>query len=1061
MNFTLTGFALKRPVTVTMISISMLIIGVIAWYRMPLKFLPRVDRPVITCSIPYPGGTPEQVEQQITIPVEGEFRTVPGMRFMRTTSDSNGCSVFMLFNLDVDMTRATAEVRDRMERLKLKLPSDVDRMLLQRFSSTSIPVIAFGLFNEGDQEEFTYRVRTVIEPRIRRLKGVAHVEIHSPVQQKEVLIEFEQNKLRAMNLGLAEVIARLRESSLNLSVGQLQDGDLKYYVRVTGEYRRLEDMANIIIAPNGLRLREAADIRYSAREENVHVALDGMGGVVLLVVKESEANTVDTCNAVHAEMEQILNMPLFKGTAIKIFFDQSDLITRALKNLFQEGIYGGAMAICVLLFFLHRLLPTIIVSLAIPTSLVVALVFMFFTGMSLNLVTMVSMIIAVGMLVDNAIVVVENIIRHRQMGHNNIDSSMMGASEVGLAIFASTATTWVVFVPMYYLETGRMSVFMEQLGAPLIVSLGGSLLIALTVIPLAMSRMKMSRQANVFLDIERKMGSASQKAPGIVRWGLLLLGKIQLVPRIIRTYSRTLNSILNWRLASILVLSALIVITLYVPVRQVGMRDLPKLDTREVTVEVDLEQNYDMPMARDLFSDLETRINMRREELGIKNILCFHQASGGNIEVYLYTEDDDPKWKNPPFDTEQVLLILREDLPKNLPGATLSLNIADTGESGTSRGVSVRLRGDNTRILNDYAERFKLVMQKIPGLSDVTTDTETLKQEMQIKIDEPVAKRAGISPMIIAQTVDAALRGARLPYMKQGGREIPVWAQFREEDRKSKANLDNVTVMSPLGGLTPLNQLVDFSKDLSPASIRRVNGKNVTSITAKTDIDNLSQIRLDLTRAVRNFELPPGYIIEFGDELEELGENMFSFATTLLMAIALIYLVMAALFESFLLPLSILTTVPLSLGGSMWMLYFIGTPLDTVTLIGNILMVGVIVNNGIVIVDYINTLRTAGHDRQEAIIRAGIDRFRPVMMTALTTILGLVPLALAKTGGAATFAGLGQALIGGLSVGTMLTLIVVPLFYVLLDDFQRWCVNYFGGFSLLRRNAPAKTVKAG
>lgn len=1056
MNFSLPGFALKRPVTVIMLSISMLALGVIAWFSMPLKFLPRVDRPFIGCVIPYPGGSPAQVEQQIAIPVEGEFRTIPGLRRIRTVSGGDGCNVSLLFDLDTDMTVATAEVRDRMERLKLVLPAEVDRMLLQRFSSGSIPVLAFGVFRAGDEEEFTHLVRTVMAPRLRRLEGVAEIQVHSPIQEKEILIEFDQNNLRSMNLALAPLVATLRASSLNISVGQLSDAEQKYYVRAEGEYRTLDEIADIVVTPNGMRLKDVATVRYSSRDEDVHVSLDGKGGVVLLVIKESEANAVATCEAVNEELAHILEEPTFKGTAVKVFFDQAQLINRALNNLFSEGIYGAIMAIVVLFCFLHRVRPTLIVSLAIPTSLVVALVFMFFAKMSLNIVTMVSLIISVGMLVDNAIVVVENTIRHRQLGDDAITSAKKGASEVGLAIFASTATTLVVFAPMYYLETGRMSVFMEQLGLPLMVALLGSLLIALTLVPLTMSVMREPKHANVFKRMEEILESRASRIGRISKAFFGFLGRFGFLQRILDAYTASVLWTLRNRLAFLIILGGLVWLTMAVPMKAVGMRDLPKLDTREVTIDVKLEQNFDMAMARDVFKKIEEKIEIYREKLAIKNILSFHQVNSGVIQVYLYTEEDGPIGINPPYDTEEVMNTLKAELPSRVPGGELTFSIADTGDSGTARGITMRMRGDNTQILAEYAERFKQVMAKTPHLSDVTTDLERSKEEMRIAIDEPLAQKAGVSPLIVAQTVDAALRGARLPYMKEGGREVPVWVQFREEDRKSKTNLDNVAVAGEAGGgLFPLNQIVEYSRNPSPSSIQRVNGQNVVNLAAKSDTEDLAIVRKDLTEAIRNFYLPSGYTIEFGEELDELEENLFSFSTTFSMAVILIYIVMAALFESYLLPMSILTTVPLSLGGAEWLLFFTHTQMDTVTLIGCILMAGVIVNNGIVIVDHINSLRRKDDDRANVIAQAGCDRFRPVMMTALTTILGLVPLAMATTGGAATFSGLGRALIGGLTVGTMLTLFVVPVFYSIFDDFQQWLGNFFGSVLRLGRSSAA------
>ena len=1040
-GFTITDFALKRPISVIMISISFLGLGMVAWNRMPLKFLPEIDQPFMGCQIPYPGASPEQVEQEIAIPVEGEFQTIPGLRQIRTISNENGCFVSMLFSLDTDMSLATAEVRDRMERLKLVLPEEADRMMIQRFSTQSLPVMAVGVFHEGDQERFIHNVRTLMEPRLRRVPGVADVQVRTPVLEKEVLIEFDQDNLRSMNLALAQVVSALRESSLNVSVGSLTEGNTRYLVRALGEYRRIEDIKELIVSPNGLRLKDVATVSYDTRGDQAFVSLDGKGGAVLLVVKESEANTVETCEAARKEFEAVLKEPLFANTEEMVFFDQSELITGALDNLLNEGIYGALMAIGVLFVFLHRLTPTIIVALNIPCSLVVVLVFMFFAGMSLNLVTMVSLIISVGMLVDNAIVIVENIMRHREMGESPLESAKKGATEVGLAVTVSTLTSVVVFLPMFYLEAGQMSVFMAQLGFPLIVAQFGSLIVALALVPLTMSKLRADSHGNLFGRIARLSGGDAGRAPLLSRI-FAGLGRFGLVQRSINAYSWSLGFFLRQRLTALVLLAAMAAVTYYVPFQHIGMRSMPVLDTREVRIEIKLDQNYDIDMAQDLFALLQETMEAQREELGIKNILTFYEAGRGSIEAYLYTEEDGPKGIDPPYSTEEVMNILSARLGKLVPGAEMDIALAESGDSGGERGITLRMRGDDAHLLQEYADQFRMVMARIGQLNDVDTDVEKTKQEMQIRIDEPLAEQAGIPPLAIAQTVEAALRGARLPEMKQGAREIPVWAQFREEDRESRANLENVTVANAQGQLVPLNQLVNLTRSQSPATIHRVNGKNVVTLQAKVVGEDMMAVQQELRNAIDAFDLPVGYSIEFGEELVELNENALNFMSTMLMAVLLIYMVMAALFESYLLPLSIMTSVPLSLLGAVWTLFLTGTQLDTVTFIGCVVMSGLIVNNGIVIVDHINNLRKSGYSRFDAIMTGGQDRYRPVIMTALTTILGIVPLALADTGGAATFAGLGRALIGGMSMGTVLTLYVVPLFYTLIDDFQLWCTGF-------------------
>jgi len=1076
-NLSLPTFSLRRPVTVVMVTISTLCLGIIAWNRMPLNFLPRVDRPFIGVFIAYPGASPAQVEQQIAIPAEGELRTIPGVRRIRSTSTANGCDIGILFTLDTDMAAATADVRDRLERLKLVLPVEADKILIQRFSSGSIPVLAFGMFRDGDQDQFVHLMRTVVQPRLSRLEGVANVEILSPIQPREVLIEFDQHTLQSMNLNIAQLVQIIRENSISVSLGTLQDGSQKVYARLSGEYRKLDDIASMVVTPNGLRLRDIARVSYRSREEQQYVALDGAGGAVVLVIKESEANTVSTCRNVHKELEAILREPAFQNTTHHVFFDQSDLILRALRNLFYQGIYGSIMAISVLFFFMHKIIPTLIVSLSIPASLMVAIVFMFFTGMSLNIVTMVSMIVAVGMLVDNAIVVTENIIRRRQLGEPIREAAVNGAQEVGLAIVASTATTAVVFLPMYFIEVGRMSVFMEQLGGPLVVSLAGSLLVALTVVPLVMSRLKITRAGNIFEAIAkgflfRKSKEKTSKTvehghhsdrTGPIRKMIGLLGSLHPIQWVIDGYTMLLGLTLRRRLVFLLVLAGLIYLTWRIPMQVVGMRDMPKLDTREIRIDVALDQNYDMPRIANLFSKLEANINTLRETLGIKKILTLYGLNNGFLEVYLYTEDDDPKWKYPPYTTEEAMFILSQRLPDRVPGAELKFSMADAGRQEEGEGeITLSLRGDNSALLEGYAEQLRQLLKRHPLFTDATTNIEKSSQEIQLRIDDPLAKAAGISPMILAQTVDAALRGARMPFMKQGSREIPVWAQFREEDRKSQANLDNVTVPGITGQLVPLQRVAEYQKAPSPTAIRRINGKNVVLISAKLNTKNMSAAKTAIESAVDTLDLPPGYSVDIGEQFLDLEKGFVNFFSSLIMAIILVYIVMAALFESLLLPLSIMTTVPLALGGGVWMLWYTGNQFDQITLIGCILMVGVIVNNGIVIVDYINQRYRETGDRYTAVINSGRDRFRPVMMTALTTILGLVPLAMAKTGGASTFAGLGQALSGGITVGTMLTLLVVPVFYTIADDMQRWTVDFLGSLAHLgvRQKNTAAAIQA-
>ncbi len=1048
----LTDMALKRPITVTMLLLTVLGLGVIAWQRIPLEFIHRMDFPMMSCSIPYPNATPEQVEAEIAVPAEGEFRTLSSLKRITTTSNSDGCNIRLLFDTDTKMSIATSEVRDRMERLRLKLPSGVDNIYLFRFSSQSLPILLIGLGREGDGEELAHRVRTLLQPKLLRVRGVAEVQIFSKPEQ-EVLIEFDQDALRAHHVAMYEVVAQLQRSSLNITVGEMKDGPTKYYVRALGEFTHPNDISNLPLAQNGLRVRDIADVRFAAREFQREFTVDGKGGAFILIRKEAEANAIATCKRVHEALEKARQEPDFKDLDIYVFFDQGQLIRQSLDSLIEAGKSGALLAIIVLFLFLLQIRPTLVVALAIPASVVVSLVVMYFIGMTLNIVTMCALIIALGMLVDNAIVVIENIYRYRQLGLNPLESARRGASEVGMAITASTLTTIVVFVSLLFMQSGEMGQHMRQFSLPITVSLVASLVIALTVIPLASSRMKELSNLSEHPFLHRLAAFTKRASGGKSTRLMRQLRRIHPLQSLINAYIGILHWVMQWRLASIMLLFLFGVITAAVPFRHVGMQGMPEIDTREVRIGVNFDQNFDMGMAKVVVDQLLLALNGQRDELGIENIFVNYGPEGGEISCFLYDADEHPEGRTLPFSTEQVMDILwqRFSAPETgtrLPGAELSFSIAQS--EGATRTIRVRMRGDQAAILTEKAQHFSKLMAQIPNVSEVQTDAERDRQEVQISIDEALAKRFGINPMVVARTVDFALRGTRLPYMKREGREIAVWAQFREEDRKRKTSLDNVSLLTPTGELVPLNRVVHFEKAYSPKQITRINSKNVATITANVSGDNLVQIKKHLEELTASFPLPRGYSIELGDELMELAQDRANFITGIILAIVMIYLVMGALFESFVLPLSILTTIPVAFMGVWWTMFLTRTSMDTVAYIGMFLMVGVIVNNGIVIVDHINQLRLGGSERLQATLQAGRDRFRPVMMTALTTILGCVPLAMGGgVGGEIAFHSLGKALIGGLTSGTILTLFVVPLFYSLIDDFRSWTMTYFAGLAAL------------
>jgi len=600
-----------------------------------------------------------------------------------------------------------------------------------------------------------------------------------------------------------------------------------------------------------------------------------------------------------------------------------------------------------------------------------------------------------------------------------------------------------------------MSVYMKQFAVPVTVSLLASLLLALTIIPLAMVHVRPRRPLEQHRLLQALVPVRERVQAWRERGSARALGRIRPFAGLLHVYQRSLDWAVTQRPAAIVVIAAIAAATWFIPDQRVGGQEMPTGDTREVQIEVLFDENFNMDRARETFEGLQTVVDRQREALGIKNVFVEYSARGGSLDIYLLQPEDLPAGGTFPRSTEEVRDILWQQLPERLPGVELRFQVAEAGE-GQTGGIGLMLRGDDNKALEQYAEQFKAMLRTVPGLDDVKTDAERARQEMRVRIDEDLAEQVGVSPLVVARSVDFALRGIRLPYMKKEGREIPVWAQFREEDRKTRANLENVAVLGAGGELVPLNRLVTLDKAKSPQSIQRVNGKNVVTIEGKVSNEDLGRVLQEINARIAAFDLPPGYSIDLGEELEEFGVNMSNFATSLLLSVILIYIVMGALFESYLLPLSILTCVPLAFMGVYWAMFLTGTAMDTVAFIGCILMVGVVVNNGIIIIDHINQLRKGGLDRREAILQGGHDRLRPVMMTALTTVLGCVPLAIGgDMGGEVSFQSLGRALIGGMTTGTFLTLLVVPLFYTLIDDLRIWFLRYVKDLThLARRPTP-------
>lgn len=993
--------ALRRPVTLLMVYVTLFVLGAVALQRIPLEFLPTLAGPHFWIQIPYRNATPAEVEKTISIPAEELLRTVPNLSSVHSISQGSMSSLHLEFDWGTDMDYAYLEVKDRLDRLQEELPRESREYSVWRFSSADMEVLFLSFTWDGSVEDLFEMVNERVKPRLQRVEGVGSVGVwgHEPQQ---VFIDLDQDLLKAYGVSLYDLVLALERNSFNLAAGEVLQGRTRYLVRTTNEYRSLEDLKDFPLGPGGLRLKDVARVRYGYPENTFITRMDGRSTVLTGIKKESNANTVEVCEAVKGELERLLAEPGFSRLKVSVVFDQSRFILNSFRDLRNAGLWGGFFAVAVLFFFLRRVLATSLVAVAIPISIMVAVTVMFFSGMTLNVISMVGLMLGVGMLVDNSIVVSENIFRLREQGVEGQEASRSGSRDVAMAILASTLTTIIVFLPLVFMDMGVMKIYTREVGTAISLSLIASLLVALTFIPLAASRLPREKR-----------------------------GRSRFLDALAAGYRRRLRWVLHHRSQVSCLLLILVTLTILFPVRKVPQKGESSGDIRQVVLDVKIKGVPERQRELETLEEVEERLVKNRDRLDIEHILSRSGLIGGRTRVNAFLrEDEDAR-----ISTDEARRRILETLP---PIPDVEFRIPEHGgpTAGTQDEVSVHLKGEDPGRLDAMASELMEAIGRIDGVLQVESDMEPGLDEIQVNVDRSLAKKYRVSPMVAARTIAFGLRGYALKKMKTPDREVDVRIQLEREDRENVSKLKDLQLLTEGGQLIPISVVARFLEAPGQEIIRRSEGKRTVTVRAQTSGQALGVLKGKIEEAVGALGLPPGYSAELGKGMMDLEKTKKAFRGALLLSVLLIYFLLGGLFESYLHPFTILVAVPLALIGSYWVMYLTGSALDVAAFIGLILMVGIVVNNAIVIVDHMNRIRRAGRSREEAILQAGEDRIRPVLMTAATTILGLVPLAFGGSGigGVVMFAPLGKAVMGGLALATLLTLFVVPVFYTYVED---------------------------
>ncbi|PSD47148.1 AcrB/AcrD/AcrF family protein [Stenotrophomonas maltophilia] len=1000
-------FSIRRPVTTIMCFVSLVVIGLIASFRLPLEALPDISAPFLFVQIPYTGSTPEEVERTIIRPVEESLATMTGIKRMRSSATSEAALIFIEFSdWDRDIAIAASDARERIDAIRSDLPDDLQRYNVFKWSSSDQPVLKVRLASTTDLTTAYDMLDREFKRRIERIPGVARVDI-TGAPPNEVEIAIDPNRLNAHGLSINELSERLRTLNFSISAGQIDDNGQRVRVQPVGEITDLQEMRDLVINAKGLRLGDIADVRLKPARMNYGRRLDGNPAVGLDIFKERSANLVEVSRAALAEVESIRAEPSMRDVQIKVIDNQGKAVTSSLLELAEAGAVGLILSVTVLFFFLRHWPSTLMVTLAIPICFTITLGFMYFVGVTLNILTMMGLLLAVGMLVDNAVVVVESIYQERERlpGQPRL-ASIIGTRNVAIALSAGTLCHCIVFVPNLFGETNNISIFMAQIAITISVSLLASWLVAVSLIPMLSARM------------------ATPK---------LVHSQTGLIARLQRRYARLLDWSLHhrgWSLLGIL----LVVLVSLVPMK------LTKIDMfggdggKDIFIGYMWKGAYTYRQMSEEVARVENWIDANRERLHVKQVYSWYSEQEGSSTVVTLDE----KYAK---DIKALQEELRKGLPKSARTDYFVGNQGGDGGGGGNQGVQVQLVGDSSSMLQEIGQEVVPLLAQRAELRDVRIDNGEKGGELKVRVDRERAAAFGFNAEQVASFVGLALRGAPMREFRRGDNEVPVWVRFAGAEQSSPEDLAGFSVRTGDGRSVPLLSLVTVDVGSSATQIGRTNRQ--TTLTIKANLAEKVTApdgRKAMESVLKPMNFPAGYGFTFdGGDYGNDDEAMQQMVFNLLIALVMIYVVMAAVFESLLFPAAIMSGVLFSIFGVFWLFWITGTSFGIMSFIGILVLMGVVVNNGIVMIEHINNLRRGGMGRTQALVEGSRERLRPIMMTMGTAILAMVPISLTNTqmfGNGPEYAPMARAIAGGLAFSTVVSLLFLPTIYAVLDDLR-------------------------
>jgi len=1027
--------AINKPVTTILIFVAMLVIGVFSFTKLPIDQFPEMEAPYISVMTNYSGASANEVETNVTKLLENSLNSVDGLKEIYSTSKDNVSVVMLELEWGTNIDEVINDVRSYVDLVKDYLPSGCSNPFIMKFSTSMMPILQYAVTAKESFAGLDKILNDEVVPQLNRVNGIGNISL-SGSPNRYVYIDLNQEKLDAYNIALETVGSAISSNNLNMSAGTVKMDKEQYQLQVRSEYVESSEINNIVVTTTAdgkqIYVRDIATVRDTIKDLTLDEKVNGKDGVRLLITKQSGANTVQICQDVRTEMEKIKEV-LPTDIEIDIIYDSSETIQNSINSLEESILYALLFVVLVVLFFLGRFRATLIIALTIPIALVASFVYLAFVDSSLNIISLCSLTVAIGLVVDDAIVVLENITKHIERGSSPREAAIAATNEVWVSVIATTLVLVAVFLPLTMLG-GMAGIMFKELGWIITIVISVSALVAISLTPMLGSKLLTSRKIKIdekghLIEEAAKRGfydrTIGKMLDGLNLW-----------------YANALRFCLHHK-AMTLTFAALIFIGSLVPAGMglIGTDFMQESDAGRLTVTVELQRGTRIEetakTARHLeerFAILVPEITMISTSAGSNDesgfAALFSTTNNNKISMTVVCTDKNLRKRN----IKEIAEVLRNEMAEYPEITNYKAEISSSFMGGEAQTVDIEIYGYDFDATNILAQKVKsTIKDKVKGARDVTISREEDRAELKIVVDKEKLARHGLSSAAVSSYVRNRVNGMLVGYLKEDGDEYDIVVRMEEGNRNSISTINDLTIPTPIGGKVKLSEVASIQEYWTPQSISHQSRQRIVTVAITPYNTSLGELATEIKSVMKTVDVPNGATVRIAGAYEDQQETFADMGLLMLMIVLLVYIVMASQFESFKKPLIIMMAVPFAISGVILALLITGTSLDMIGALGMVMLVGIVVKNGIVLVDYTNLMRDRGHELNEAIALSGASRLRPVLMTALTAILGMLPMALSTGSGSEMWKPMGIVIIGGLTFSTVVTLIVVPVLYGIMS----------------------------